>query len=186
MNRVQLVFRGTSQRGRTERTRPALQECGAIFRLFVLMLCHRPVHTQTHILSCSALTLSLVSSTAEVRGKTMFHFLTQALTVRRGCTIPQISFVATRHLCFMVCVRTVFTRGALTVGPSLDSQPPVRPCFSPTPFIFYNTGSVRSMQRLLSLGQHLHSFSFTPTIPLSLTQVSYWLFSPPFLPSLCK
>lgn len=85
-----LVFRGTSQKGRTERTRTALQECGAIFRLFVLMLCHRPVHTQTHILSCSALTLSLVSGTVLRSGETMFYFLTQTLTIFRGCvsTIP--------------------------------------------------------------------------------------------------
>lgn len=49
----------------------------------VLMLCHRPVREQTHMQSCSALTLSLVSSSAEVRGN-MLHFLTQVLTVFSG------------------------------------------------------------------------------------------------------
>lgn len=109
-----LFFRGTSQRGHTGR----VQECGAIFRLFVLMLCHRPVHTQTHILSCSALTLSPVSNTAEVRGK-LFHYLQQALTVLTPnttvFTIPQITLLPNyssslfAHVCFCessVCVCT--------------------------------------------------------------------------------
>lgn len=63
-----LVFCGTPQRGHAERTWTVLQECEAIFRLFVLILCHRPVHTQTRILSRSAPALSLVCSAAEVRG----------------------------------------------------------------------------------------------------------------------
>lgn len=105
-----LVFGGTSQRGHTERTQAALQECRAIFRLFVLMLCHRPVYTQAHTLSLSALTLSGVSSTAEVRGDHVS---------------PYASFVAKAPWCVWVSVcvcKQSVPDGVLTVGPSLDSQ----------------------------------------------------------------
>ena len=136
------------------------------------MLCHRPLHTQTHIPSCSALTLSPASSTAEVRGKPRFTFLHKHLP---DAGAPQFH----RYLLLLGaiyvswCVYGLFCfLQALTVGPSLDSQPPVRPCFSPTPFIFYNTGSVRNMQRLLSLGQPLHSFSVLLAIFTSFPVVS--------------
>ncbi len=132
-----LAFCGTSRRGHSERTQSALQECGAIFRLFVLMLCHRPLHTQTAILS-SALTLSLVSSTAEVTAN-MFRFLTQALTVdtqtvsavlHRYILLP-VCVCVRACVCVCVCVCTDCPcRGALTVRPSLDSQSCVRPWLS--------------------------------------------------------
>lgn len=63
----------------------------------VLMLCHRPVHTQTHVLSCSALTLSLASSTTEIRGNHVSLSYTSTYRISRACFhfyFPQIYFVA--------------------------------------------------------------------------------------------
>lgn len=92
----------------------------------------------------------------------MFHFLTQALTVRRGCvsTIPQISFVAKLPVIY------VSWRVCVCVCTDCPSQPCGKPCFSPILFIFHTMGAVRISQRLLSLAQHLHSFSFTLTLSL--------------------
>lgn len=122
----------------------ALQECGAIFRLFVLMLCHRPVHTQTHIVSCSALTLSLVSNTAEVRGNHVSLSYTSTWVPSLPRT-PPICFVAKLPVIYVswcvsvcLCLRTNCPhRRALTVRTRLNVPDLV---FPPAPSIFHDTG----------------------------------------------
>ena len=83
---------------------------------------------------------------------------------------PEMCFVAKlcpssmfHGVCVHVCV-CVFSpcRGALTVRPSPDSQLRVRAWFPPTPCIFYNKGSVRNMQGVLSLPSPLTCFFFFP------------------------